>query len=274
MACTTLSVASERACLPQHCLQTLPRASSQLYVHARCFPITCLALTSSTSTLVSPLFPQDVFAAGGARNCAISDPVPLARLRQIKAKVNGTINDVLVAAISGAMARYLEARGDATAENVRMRAMFPLNSRPLKADISKTFGNRFVIMSMQMPVHISDPVKRLQESKALCDDMKVSPQTPIVAALNEFALSTMPVDAYVDTTLKLFTKASFLFTNVIGPATQATMDGIPVTDLMFWVPSPTGIVFSIVSYNNRINLGVCGPPAVLVCLRGVHAPLW
>jgi len=63
---------------------------------------------------------------------------------------------------------------------------------------------------MAMPIHIADPLVRLVEVKRLCDNMKVSPETPVTALLNQLALSVLPTSAYVDTTMTLFNKFTFM----------------------------------------------------------------
>ena len=55
---------------------------------------------ADTKTLMKAATAYD---SGGARKLTMAQPVPVARLRQIKAAIGGTVNDVLVAALCGAL---------------------------------------------------------------------------------------------------------------------------------------------------------------------------
>lgn len=55
---------------------------------------------ADTKTLMKA---DTAYESGGARRLTMARPVPISRLRQIKAAIGGTVNDVLVAALCGAI---------------------------------------------------------------------------------------------------------------------------------------------------------------------------
>src|SRR5438105_10265366 len=73
-----------------------------------------------------------------------------------------TVNDVLVATATGALRRYLEARGEPTG-GVSIRASVPVNLRPL--DDAHKLANSFGLVFLTLPVGTVDPVKRLRSTK-------------------------------------------------------------------------------------------------------------
>ena len=122
--------------------------------------------------------------------------------------------------------RYLVAHGEkelADSRSTKFRSSFPINIRPRGADIDKTLGNQFVLLSLALPLHITDPLERLVEVKRLCDNMKVSPETPLSAALNKTALAVLPMDKYVEVTTTLLGKFSFLVRAYTTCAAQAML---------------------------------------------------
>ena len=83
----------------------------------------------------------------------------LADLKQVKNELGGTVNDVILAAVAGALGRYLRARGHAT-KDLEMRALVPVSVRT--EDQSGALGNRVSGMMARLPVGIEDPVERLE----------------------------------------------------------------------------------------------------------------
>src|SRR5207342_1811623 len=77
---------------------------------------------------------------GVADRVAWSEPIPLAEVNRVRQAFGGTVNDVLVAAVSGGLGRYLAERENATDE---VHAMVPFNLRPLDEPLPRELGNRF-----------------------------------------------------------------------------------------------------------------------------------
>ena len=49
-------------------------------------------------------------------------------MKQVKNQLGGTVNDVILAAVAGALGRYMRARGHPT-EGLELRAMVPVSVR-------------------------------------------------------------------------------------------------------------------------------------------------
>src|SRR5437763_13557045 len=79
--------------------------------------------------------------------------------KTIKNTFGGTVNDVVLAVVAGALRDFLIARGRRT-EGVEMRALVPVSVRT--EDERELGGNRIVVMRGPLPVYISDPVNRLR----------------------------------------------------------------------------------------------------------------
>ena len=85
----------------------------------------------------------------------------LADYKAVKNAFGGTVNDVVLTVVSGALAGWLRARGLRT-EGVEMRALVPVSVR--SAHDRNTLGNKLTLMRGPLPVYIDDPVTRLGSS--------------------------------------------------------------------------------------------------------------
>src|SRR5256884_6334695 len=74
--------------------------------------------------------------------------------KQVKDALGGTVNDVVLTVVSGALARWLRARGLRT-EGLEMRALVPVSVRA--GDDRGTLGNRLTVMRGPLPPYIREP---------------------------------------------------------------------------------------------------------------------
>jgi diacylglycerol O-acyltransferase / wax synthase len=82
-----------------------------------------------------------------------------AEIRGIRAACGGTVNDVVLTVLSGALGRYLELHGDSTGGRT-MRILAPVNVR--REDERGALGNRVSMLLIEVPVGTRDPVDRLK----------------------------------------------------------------------------------------------------------------
>ncbi len=107
----------------------------------------------------------------------------LADFKRIKDTFGGTINDVYLALVTGALASWLRQRGIRT-RALQMRAAVPISLRSATAG-----GTRIVECSAPLPVGTAEPVERLRIVVRALDDLKRSKQAlgaRAIAALQDF----------------------------------------------------------------------------------------
>jgi len=192
---------------------------------------------------------------GVAKRIAWSGPVPLAEIKTIGRRLGGTVNDVLLTALAGAVRRYQQLRHDDLPADVTLRALMPVNLRSAGAEAE--LGNRFSGVFLHLPVEIADPRERLAELKRRMDGLKASLQAALVLAGLEM-VSRGPATALTLALSYLTSKATLLVTNVKGPQERLTLAGAPLEEIMFWIPryGGIGVGISIVSYAGQVRLGV------------------
>ncbi len=195
------------------------------------------------------------------KRVAWSESIDLDEVRAIKQHLGGTLNDLLLTALTGALRRYLEAKGESVS-GLDFRATVPVSIRKLE-DLS-ALGNRFGLIFLSLPVGIADPVSRLAELQRRTTALKGSVEAGVVYGVLH-ALGHSPRWAH-RLVLKIFgTKATAVVTNVPGPRQQLYLCGNPIRDMLFWVPQAgrLGLGISIASYNGQVRLGVTTDAALV-----------
>jgi WS/DGAT/MGAT family acyltransferase len=188
------------------------------------------------------------------KRVAWGEPLPLAEVKAIGQALGGSINDVLLASVAGAIGSYLRDKGeDPTGKEIR--AMVPVNLRPL--DKAWQLGNQFGLVPLVLPIGIANPIERLEAVRARMNELKGGYQPLLAFALLSVAgVLIKPAQAAL---LNLFAKkATAVMTNVPGPSTPLKVCGRTLTQVMFWVPQSgdIGMGVSILSYGGGVQFGL------------------
>ena len=216
------------------------------------------------SELVKPADPKSPFKGdfGLRKHVAWSTPVAIADVKAIGAPLGAKVNDVLVAAMTGALRTYLKGRG-VDVNHTTVRAMVPVDLRP--PERVGLLGNDFGLVLLDLPVAAAKAADRLAQTKARMDQLKRSPEPVAMKFL--FDLLGRGPKAIEDLANLIFgSKASLVMTNVAGPKDTVYLAGVPIDQIMFWVPHPgkeLGVGISILSYRGMASLAVIAD-AVLV----------
>ncbi|MBK7060188.1 MAG: wax ester/triacylglycerol synthase family O-acyltransferase [Rubrivivax sp.] len=202
---------------------------------------------------LSPL--KGEFALG--KRVAWSQPVALRDIKAIGKRYEAKVNDVLVAAMTGALRTYLKGRGVDVAHTT-VRAMVPVDLRP--PERIGQLGNEFGLVLLDLAVTEVRADRRLALTKARMDALKRSPEPLATKALLNL-LGRGP-KLLEDISNDLFgRKASVVMTNVVGPADALYLAGVPIDRILPWAPHPgkqLGMAVSILSYRGTASLTVIG----------------
>jgi WS/DGAT/MGAT family acyltransferase len=189
-----------------------------------------------------------------AKRVAWSEVMPLTDVKAYSKSQGATINDVLLAGVTGAIRRYMLGR-NADVDDLNIRAVVPVNLRP-DSEIIK-LGNKFGLVFLALPVGVADRGERLVELKKRMDKIKKSSEPWVIyAILNAVGLTGPKVESVA---LQLFgSKATAVMTNVPGPREEIYLAGKAMRSMMFWVPQSArlGLGVSILSYAGQVRLGV------------------
>jgi diacylglycerol O-acyltransferase len=189
------------------------------------------------------------------KKVAWTKPIELSKIKSIRRALGATVNDVLMGALSGALRRYLDSRGDNPREVGKLRAVVPVNLRPEGEEAG--LGNRFGLVFLDLPVGQQHELARVDEVRREMDAIKDSPEAMLsLRGLGGLGKLTEAVEKQA---LSVFSaKASLIVSNVPGPLSKLSVAGTPITGAMFWVPQSgtIGLGVGIFSYAGEIRVGI------------------
>ncbi|HEV2854958.1 MAG TPA: wax ester/triacylglycerol synthase family O-acyltransferase [Thermoanaerobaculia bacterium] len=240
--------------------------------------VTSLVSTGAFARLVGrPSDPKTIFKGplGVAKRVAWSEPILVSDVKAVGKALGGTINDVLISAMTGGLRRYLDRHGQ-RAHGLSFRAAMPVNLRSI--DRMSELGNRFGLIFLSLPVGIDDAVERLAELRRRALALKRSAEPVVVYAILRL-LGLVPL-AVQNGVVKIFgTKATAVMTNVPGPREELYLAGRAIRELFFWVPQSgrLGLGISIMSYAGHVRLGLASDAGLVpdpeVVVEGFHEEL-
>jgi diacylglycerol O-acyltransferase len=191
---------------------------------------------------------------GVRKKVAWAEPLVLEEVKAVGKALGCTVNDVLIAVMTGALHRYLVNCGDDPSK-LTMRATVPVNLRPLEH--ARDLGNHFGLVFLDLPIAESNPLARLYQVSEFMQQLKNSKQA--VMSLGLLAALGMGPTALQKPALELFSrKATTVLTNVPGPQETLYLAGSPVKEMMVWVPQSgsIGMGISIISYEGKVFCGL------------------
>jgi diacylglycerol O-acyltransferase len=192
---------------------------------------------------------------GSRKRVAWAPPIPLKEVKAISKALKCTVNDVLIAAVTGALRGYLIDHGEKIPQSLEIRATVPVNLRPLEH--SRELGNHFGVVFLPLPIGEDNPLRRVYTVHQRMNELKSSKQA--VVAFGLLAALGMGPSALQKPALDLLSdKATTVLTNVPGPQSPLFLAGGTVKDMMFWVPQNgnIGLGVSILSYNGMVFFGM------------------
>ena len=193
--------------------------------------------------------------------------LPFDEVQRVKEALHGTVNDVVLAVLSGALRRYLTFHGDET-DGVAVRVLMPVNVRGESE--KRSLGNRVSFMLAGLPVGVTDPVARFRAIQAEVAKLKEIDQagnldrlagllgrTP--PAFQRFLAAQLSVPNFI---------YDFICTNVPGPRSPLYCLGHRMVEHYPWVPIGwrMGLGVAVMSYDGRLYLSLTADRSVLADL--------
>jgi diacylglycerol O-acyltransferase / wax synthase len=186
--------------------------------------------------------------------------VPLDIAKAVRNAFGCTVNDVVLAAVGGALARLLEARGELH-DDLVVKVVCPVSVRDESEHMK--LGNRLSLMFVPIPVGERDPRKRLDAVSASTADLKEREQALSAATLLNLSEYAAP------TILGLAARAvhaqplvNLMVTNVPGPQVPLYCLGAEMFEVYPIVPLTKNLTINIavMSYCGHLHVGVFADP--------------
>jgi WS/DGAT/MGAT family acyltransferase len=180
----------------------------------------------------------------------------LDRFKAIKSALGGTVNDVVLTVVAGALGRYLRGHGHDT-DGLVLKAMVPVSVR---ADVERgALGNRVATMWAPLPVGVEDPKARFDEVHTAMAGLKESGQAVGAQVLTDLAGFAPPT--IMSQAARLQSRQRFfnlVVTNVPGPQMPLYLLGRRMEVLYPQVPLARNqaLGIAIMSYAGRLGFGL------------------
>lgn len=198
---------------------------------------------------------------GGRKRLTWTRSFPLDDVKRFKNRFGATVNDVLMALVSGAVARFLET---SAGQQVRyLRFSMPINMREPGAELR--MENRFAAVPLTLPAQPRDLPRRLSAVKARLDTLKsglrplaIYDAVNVMLTLMPAGLSRRLIDFFAN-------KCTGVVTNLPGPQRPLALAGRRLRTLMFWVPQrgDIGLGISILTFAGQVQVGVIADTRIL-----------
>jgi WS/DGAT/MGAT family acyltransferase len=176
-------------------------------------------------------------------------------VKAIKNRLGGTVNDVVLATVSGAVRRFLKRR-HAVVEGLDYRAVVPVSVRsPAEQG---TLGNRVSAWMLSLPVNESDPHVRLRKVSEMTARLKRSKQAEAIGALTQVAELVDPILSLGVRLAARVAPYNLIVTNVPGPQFPLyllgarLLEGYPTVPLFEY----QGLGIAIFSYDGKLFWGL------------------
>ena len=182
----------------------------------------------------------------------------LGRFKAIKGALGGTVNDVVLTVVTGAL-RATCCGAAATPSGLELKAMVPVS---IRAEAERgALGNQVAAMYAPLPVGLADPLERFRDVHEALGDLKASGQAVGAERLTQLAGFAAPT--VLDQAARLQTRQRFFnltVTNVPGPQFPLYMLGRKLSAFYPMVPLVlnTALGIAIMSYDGKIFFGLLG----------------
>lgn len=206
----------------------------------------------------APVDPLAVPGAGLSRRLDV-DELSLARLRAIKAGFDVTLNDLVLAALAGALGAYHRER---RVHADTLACLVPMNLRA--SGERDALGNRVGMFRIALPVGERDPRRRLERIVAQTRAAKADRRGAAAPLLVE-ALALLPGPAMRWVARRALGRVNVACTNVPGVAERRALAGVPIESIFPFasVVEGTPLVVALLSYGEHLEVGVDSDPEAI-----------
>jgi diacylglycerol O-acyltransferase len=191
----------------------------------------------------------------------------LADFKHVKSALGGTVNDVTLTVVAGALRRWLLER-DVSVDGLELKALVPVSIRT--ENEHGELGNKLTAMRGPLPVGVRDPVERLRTVTVAMDALKASKQplgAEAIWGLNDWFRDFAPPillgpTAAINFSTRLF---NLLVTNFPGPQIPFYVLGRELTAIypVGFLARQHALAIAILSYNGQVSFGLLADPDAL-----------
>ena len=197
----------------------------------------------------------------GPRRTLVGHTVPVRRLLDVKEAWGGSLNDVALTVVAGALRQLALLRRVAPAP---IKVMVPVSRRG--EDEAAAMGNRIAFVFITLPVHLRDPLARLvairDETAAFKDSERASGGEALLRGLGVLPPALQAPVARYAASARMY---NLVVSNVPGPRIPVYLLGAECVEVLPAIPLSEGHALSIgvFTLSDRVCFGAYADPEAL-----------
>ena len=245
-----------RAAQPTEAWQALYEAWQDPHKTVRKVVEAATAMIQAAAPALSPVSPTPINVRVGPHRRFDWTEMRVADLKAVKHVLGGTLNDVVLAIVAGALRVFFTQRG-LDLEDLEIRALVPVSVRA--QDERGRLGNRVAEITVPLPVKLPSPVARLRFVQRTTAALKESRQALGAQVLTAISDWTVPNLLVQSVRLAARTRPyNLIVTNVPGPQIPLYLQGALMRTAYPVVPlfENLGLVVGLFSYNGGLYWGI------------------
>ncbi|XP_074595242.1 uncharacterized protein LOC141850506 [Brevipalpus obovatus] len=196
--------------------------------------------------------------------------VDLTKVNRIKQVTRCCLNDVIMAAITGALRQCMSIHGQIF-NPPEIGISLPVDIRSVNDTEGEVVGSHFVMLPSPLPTNIEGAIPRLWEIRHLTEEIKTSADPAIMYGAHFFLHHLMPTRMARFILNLVHRNSSVCLSNLQGPEQAVTIGTHRLHRILYTMspPPPVSIVFNVISYNGQLELTVVTTSKLLPCARRI-----
>ncbi|ONK64047.1 uncharacterized protein A4U43_C07F21550 [Asparagus officinalis] len=194
----------------------------------------------------------------------------LSEIKQIKAKLQGTVNDAVTGIIFHGIQLYMQSAGQKT-KPAKVTALVLLNTRAMRTyqpveemvrrDSQAPWGNHFAFLHVSVPAHKdaerADPLNSIRRAKKTIKAKRNSLGVHLTAGALDLMRKFKGPEVVSKQVYKTLANTSMAISNMIGPIEKMQIANHPVKSFYFMmVRAPQSLTITVVSYMGMIKVAI------------------
>ena len=180
--------------------------------------------------------------------------IPMEQVREVRQRHGVKLNDVVLAACTGALRQFLAQHGTSMET---LTAMVPISLRS-DDQHGETLGNLVSMMLVELPVDEPDPIVRLERVHAVTSELKASGLVDGAHTVLDLADALTPVAAPLTRFVSRSIPMNLVITNIPGPPVPLYLRGARFERIFPYVEviDNEGLTIAVVSYDDHLFFGL------------------
>jgi diacylglycerol O-acyltransferase len=204
----------------------------------------------------------------------VNASVSMEAIRAVRGRHEASLNDVVLAACTGALRTFLIEHGDADIDRRVIKAMVPVSMRG-KDQHGDTLGNLVSLIIVDLPVDEPDPVLRLHRIHTMTSELKGSGLVDGAQRILDIADAITPIAGPLTRYVSRSIPMNLVVTNIPGPPVPLYLCGARFQRVFPYVEviDNEGLTIAVVSYDDHLHFGITADLDVMADLGDVAASI-